>query len=572
MDIFLRRSDPSRWTSGGYAAHHYVAADPQPHAACFEAEVAGARVGFVAIGAYGGDGAEALIPPEEEDEDEDEEEEAEAGTHASPGGKKERAASDSHLRTPRSTRFLTAAQVDRLCVLPSRRGVGVKEALLRVADAFHALVLPVRLKTASVDATRSLLRCPLLALEGFRDPRTKAGVAKRRGAKIVAVVPRLRSSGIETSSSSRDAPLLLRGEENIDELRRAAAASPGDGRANTRVPTKRGGGPFAAVHAAMNRAAPDTVARSAAAMDAAIDGIVRRGAKEEADGGGADDASASESDVSDASESGVSDARSLVAATIARRASAEPAFADTHAAIVAGLADTRVAREIVRATRLRVRNALDGRRSKEAAREDPTSDPTSDPSRGAAFDPLAPGAARFLAAMASRGVAGADRGMADAKTLAANALRDDGFPVIRASASSLLPNAAAEAEAPSGARPPPSTRARSRRNASNRRRFLLRRSRSRARSRRAARRSPTRFPWTSRRRWRRWRGGAPPTFAAATGKRRRSGEARRRYRRAAPRSSRSASSSSLRRSVARAARRGPEFPKFPKFSEVRTAR
>ena len=455
LDIFLRRSDPSRWTSGGYAAHHYVAADPQPHAACFEAEVAGARVGFVAIGAYGGDGAEALLPLEDEEEEEEEEEE-EAGTHASPGGKKERAASDSHLRPPRSTRFLTAAQVDRLCVLPSRRGVGVKEALLRVADAFHALGLPVRLKTASVDATRSLLRCPLLALEGFRDPRTKAGVAKRRGAKIVAVVPRLRSSGIETSSSSRDgdAPLLLRGEENIDELRRAAAASPGDGgRANTRVPTKRGGGPFAAVHAAMNRAAPDTVARSAAAMDAAIDGIVRRGAEEEADGGGADDASASESGVSDASESGVSDARSLVAATIARRASAEPAFADTHAAIVARLADTRVAREIVRATRLRVRNALDGRRSKEA-RDDPTkSDPASDP-RGAAFDPLAPGAARFLAAMASRGVAGADRGVADAKTLAANALRDDGFRV-RASASSLLPNAAAEAEAPSGARRTP---------------------------------------------------------------------------------------------------------------------
>ena len=459
LDIFLRRSDPSRWTSGGYAAHHYVAADPQPHAACFEAEVAGARVGFVAIGAYGGDSAEALLPLEDEEEEDEEEEEEEAGTHASPGGKKERAASDSHLRsTPRSTRFLTAAQVDRLCVLPSRRGVGVKEALLRVADAFHALGLPVRLKTASVAATRSLLRCPLLALEGFRDPRTKAGVAKRRGAKIVAVVPRLRSSGIETSSSSRDgdAPLPLRGEEHIDERRRAAAASPGDGgRANTRVPTKRGGGPFAAVHAAMNRAAPDTVARSAAAMDAAIDGVVRRGAEEEADGGGADDANASESGVSDdASESGVSDARSLVAATIARRASAEPAFADTHAAIVARLADTRVAREIVRATRLRVRNALDGRRSKEAAREDPTSDPASDPSRGAAFDPLAPGAARFLAAMASRGVAGADRGVADAKTLAANALCDHGVPV-RASASSLLPNAAAEAEAPSGARRTP---------------------------------------------------------------------------------------------------------------------
>ena len=45
--------------------------------------------------------------------------------------------------------------------------------------------------------------------------------------------------------------------------------------------------------------------------------------------------------------------------------------------------------------------------------------------------------------------------MADAKTLAANALRDDGSFRVRASASSLLPNAAAEEEAPSGARRTP---------------------------------------------------------------------------------------------------------------------
>jgi hypothetical protein len=82
---------------------------------------------------------------------------------------------------------LTGAQVDRLCVLPGARGRGVKERLLRCADGFHSVGLPVRVKTASRTAAESFVRCPLLAYDGFKDP-TKAGVSKRRGTKTVVVV------------------------------------------------------------------------------------------------------------------------------------------------------------------------------------------------------------------------------------------------------------------------------------------------------------------------------------------------------------------------------------------------
>ena len=298
-------------------------------------------------------------------------------------------------------------------------------------------------------------------------------------------------------------------------------------------------------------------------MDAAIDGIVRRGAKK-ADGGGADDASASESDVSDASESGVSDARSLVAATIARRASAEPAFADTHAAIVAGLADTRVAREIVRATRLRVRNALDGRRSKEAAREDPTATPRATRVGGGLRSPRSGGGAfsRRDGLAGGRGGGPGDGGREDARGGAPRRRfsRHPSFGVVPSS------ERGGGGGGPSGARRTPSTRARSRRNASNRRRFLLRRSRSRARSRRGrdARRrgSPDvakALEAMARRRARR----RSPRRRGATERRGASAD-----RRAAPRSSRSASSSSWRRSVARAARQSgvPEVPEVLRSS------
>ena len=126
-----------------------------------------ALVGFVAVSAYAGDGASDVRLEEDSEDPEDASEDA----------------------VPRPGRALDAAQIDRLCVLPGHRGIGVKEALLRVADGFHAAGLPVRVKTASESAAKSFRRCALLAYEGFKDP-TRAGVAKSRGVKTVVVVDR----------------------------------------------------------------------------------------------------------------------------------------------------------------------------------------------------------------------------------------------------------------------------------------------------------------------------------------------------------------------------------------------
>jgi hypothetical protein len=155
--IVVVKSSPERWVSGGYCEHHYVTKPPGPHGVYYEVVLltadreddalrtpcntsttgtvddtmgfhheqtvtggegiinGGAAIGFIALSAYGMDGSSEAI--------------------FGGGGK-----------------MLTAAQVDRLCVLPGRRGVGVKEALLRTADGFHALGLPVRIKTAKVRA------------------------------------------------------------------------------------------------------------------------------------------------------------------------------------------------------------------------------------------------------------------------------------------------------------------------------------------------------------------------------------------------------------------------------------
>ena len=102
-------------------------------------------------------------------------------------------------RVARPGGSLTNAQVDRLCVLPARRGSGVKERLLRCADGFHAIGVPVRVKTASRSAAGSFVRCALLAYDGFKDP-TRAGVSKRRGTKTVVVV----DANDATSRTTRD--------------------------------------------------------------------------------------------------------------------------------------------------------------------------------------------------------------------------------------------------------------------------------------------------------------------------------------------------------------------------------
>ena len=81
-------------------------------------------------------------------------------------------------------------------MLPARRRRGVKERLLRCADGFHAIGVPVRVKTASRSAAGSFVRCALLAYDGFKDP-TRAGVSKRRGTKTFVVVD-------DASSRERD--------------------------------------------------------------------------------------------------------------------------------------------------------------------------------------------------------------------------------------------------------------------------------------------------------------------------------------------------------------------------------
>ena len=202
--VRLTPSVPGRWVAGGYADHHYVRQPPEPHGVCYEARVepasdvkkrrdgdreeengdedgdedvdengdASTLVGFVAMSAYAGDGASELLLFEDVDDDASEDAGGPPRAEASP---------------PRPGRALDAAQIDRLCVLPGYRGIGVKEALLRVADGFHAAGLPVRVKTASESAAKSFRRCALLAYEGFKDP-TRAGVAKSRGVKTVVVV------------------------------------------------------------------------------------------------------------------------------------------------------------------------------------------------------------------------------------------------------------------------------------------------------------------------------------------------------------------------------------------------
>ena len=48
-------------------------------------------------------------------------------------------------------------------MLPEQRGAGAMRALLRVADAYHALGLPVRVKTGRVAVHEVFVRCAALA-------------------------------------------------------------------------------------------------------------------------------------------------------------------------------------------------------------------------------------------------------------------------------------------------------------------------------------------------------------------------------------------------------------------------
>ncbi|CEG00686.1 Acyl-CoA N-acyltransferase [Ostreococcus tauri] len=217
----LVESSPERWVDGGYAAHHYVGAPPGAHGVYYELELRdGERVGYIALSAMQSD---------------------EAATAAYPF-----ASLDS---------IFTTAQVDRLCVLPDHRGRGVKEILLRdVCDGFHrALGLAVRVKTAKESVVKSFQSCELLAFERVKDPSAN-GVAKRRGAKNVVVLPILDQK-----------PRAERWTEDPDDARdysdwRGAAKDDGRSSADAATQSKRRDeSPLAAFTSAINRVTPDNV-------------------------------------------------------------------------------------------------------------------------------------------------------------------------------------------------------------------------------------------------------------------------------------------------------------------------
>ena len=65
------------------------------------------------------------------------------------------------------TNVFNVCTVERLCVLPSHRGRGAKEAIMdAVCPAFAALGLPTRISTRNASAHASFLRCPVLSWDG----------------------------------------------------------------------------------------------------------------------------------------------------------------------------------------------------------------------------------------------------------------------------------------------------------------------------------------------------------------------------------------------------------------------
>ena len=264
-DVMLRRVDPGAWVAGGYCEHHYVPEPPGPHSLCFEALVGANRqpAGFVAFSAYDADdedGRDVGVAGEDDEH---------AGD-APPGDE----------RVARPGGSLTNAQVDRLCVLPARRRRGIKERLLRCADGFHAIGVPVRVKTASRSAAGSFVRCALLAYDGFKDP-TRAGVSKRRGTKTFVVVDdassrerderryeddwRNREVGQSipvAAETPNEEPEAQEGEpEGCGRGRAGNVEGDGRDRESHGAAIRRSDGDrrSAATRAALNRVAPDTV-------------------------------------------------------------------------------------------------------------------------------------------------------------------------------------------------------------------------------------------------------------------------------------------------------------------------
>mmetsp|Transcript_6399 Transcript_6399/g.21561 ORF Transcript_6399/g.21561 Transcript_6399/m.21561 type:complete len:769 (-) Transcript_6399:1015-3321(-) len=230
-ETIIVQSSPERWTEGGYAAEHYVTANPQPHGAYFELRDAetGADIAYIACSAL------------------------------------QRAENDIDGRFPFSSidSAFTSANVDRLCVLSAHRRRGAKEILLRATgDAYHALSLPLRIKTAKESVVASFEACALLAFERVKDPSAN-GVAKRRGEKrVVVVVPSSSRWGAD-DDDSRDYTQWRQtsAPTHVDARHRQPSSSGARGAAANAL---------AAFTAALNKVTPDAVDRAARDMSSAL--------------------------------------------------------------------------------------------------------------------------------------------------------------------------------------------------------------------------------------------------------------------------------------------------------------
>lgn len=236
--VRLVPSSPERWSEGGYGALHYVSANPERCGVYYEVEISasGARVGYIAARAIQSD-------PD----------------------------SDATYHPFSSPDFVfTTAQVERLCVVPEARRRGVKEILLRdVCDAFHALGLPVRIKTAKESVVASFRRCALLAFERVKDPKAN-GVRKTRGTKSVVVLPTT-NSGTTTASAPSRWSQDDDDERDYSNWRRDGDASDDVASASATKKKTKALDPVSAFTAALNRATPDSIERTVERVSAALE-------------------------------------------------------------------------------------------------------------------------------------------------------------------------------------------------------------------------------------------------------------------------------------------------------------
>ena len=142
---------------------------------------------------------------------------------------------------------------------PTREVAASKFSCEAACDGFHALGLPVRIKTAKESVVASFRRCALLAFDRVKDPKAH-GVRKTRGTKSVVVLPTANRGGRwrRDGDDERDYSNWRR---DSSESTSASAFS----KKKTEVFD-----PVSAFNAALNRATPDSIESTAERPSAAL--------------------------------------------------------------------------------------------------------------------------------------------------------------------------------------------------------------------------------------------------------------------------------------------------------------